>query len=545
MEIKIIPPSQSGDLLQSSQIENDFFIKGNADEPTFDNFPMIEVHDVNEVVTQFDELNHENEVFIVGLPNHFTDFSSTEELMKMTDHSSDEVEETNMLKEFPKMKKSNFEADVEKMMLAKFDIVNINESLMIYQPERGFYRRMVDNEMAVLIRNSISDEQDQMIRKQRIDEIIYRLKTRPEIQVEMNQSLNNNNDYINFANGVYDLYDHQLLPHKPNYFFTSCIEANYDVQLNSDYEYSDELLNSSDFGRFLDDCTENDEEKKESLQQMVGYIISNHTRAKKMFVLIGEPHTGKSVWLSLLQNLVGKNNTTSMTLKQLGENRFMQSRLAHSKLNISPEMSEDTDLKGIEFLKALTGGDLITGDRKGQTAIDFYGRTKLVSAGNHMPKINSKDGTTSFIDRLLFVNFNKSKPEHMRDRFLIDKLLDERDLIVQWALDGLQKLIENNFIFTECEESSQFKGRYMREISNVSEFIKDSCHVDVYDLNLKVHRKKLFSSYQDYCRNNAISAISKSELWREIERLGVKSDKVRIEGSTPLLGFRGICLKDL
>ncbi len=275
----------------------------------------------------------------------------------------------------------------------------------------------------------------------------------------------------------------------------------------------------------------------------MGYIISNEWRAKKFFVLIGLPHTGKSVWLSLIRSLIGPKHTTAMSLKQLGENRFMSAELFKSKVNISSEMDENGAIKGTDIIKSLTGGDLITGEKKGKDPFHFYGKTKLVACGNHMPLLSKLDGTTAFTDRIHFLVFSNTIPEDRRDKSLLDKLIAEKTYIVEWALEGLRELMDNNLIFTESNEARTFKTRYITELNNVSEFIRERCLVDLDNDECKVHRKVLFPAYKQYCQDNGYKSLSKREFFVEVSKLNVYANKMRINGSTPLEGFRGIRLK--
>lgn len=79
-------------------------------------------------------------------------------------------------------------------------------------------------------------------------------------------------------------------------------------------------------------------------------------------------------------------------------------------------------------------------------------------------------GTSAFTDRILFLMFNNTISEERRDKTLMDKLINEKTYIVEWALDGLCELIKNNLIFIESEEALAFKLRYINELNNVSEF---------------------------------------------------------------------------
>lgn len=344
---------------------------------------------------------------------------------------------------------------------------------------------------------------------------------------------------------MFDVIQERCYPHSPDYLFTSYIDANYGEPPSNVQVYHwnrDDDKQENCFIRFLKDCTAGDRLKMKSLQQLIGYIISNEWRAKKFFVLIGLPHTGKSVWLSLIRSLIGSKHTTAMSLKQLGENRFMSAELFKSKVNISSEMDENGAIKGTDIIKALTGGDLITGEKKGKDPFHFYGKTKLVACGNHMPLLSKLGGTTAFTDRIHFLVFSNTIPESKRDKKLLDKLVAEKSFIVQWALEGLRELIDNNLIFTESDEARAFKSRYMTELNNVTEFVRDRCRVDLDDYEYKVHRKVLFQTYKQYCRDNGYKSLSRQEFFVEVLKFNVNPGKMRINGSSPLEGFRGIRL---
>lgn len=384
------------------------------------------------------------------------------------------------------------------------------------------------------------------LNKHKISDVVHRIISSPDLQVNHDE-FDNHNNLINFKNGVYNINTKTTLHHCSSYLFTSYIDAEYGeppsrIRINRMYSNSGLASQGYYFKKFLDDCTDGDPLKKKSLQQLTGYIISNEWRAKKFFVLIGLPHTGKSVWLALWRSLIGPKHTTAMSLKQLGETRFMTAELFKSKLNISAEMDENGSIKATDVIKTITGGDLLTAEKKGKDPFQFYGKTKLVAAGNHMPFLNKIDGTSAFTDRILFLMFNNTIPEEKRDKSLMDKLINEKTYIVEWAIEGLLELMEDNLIFTESEEAYAFKQRYINELNNVSEFVKDRCYVDLVDEECKVHRKVIYPSYKQYCRDNGFKALSKQEFFVEILKMNVKQGKLRINGSTPLQGYRGIRL---
>lgn len=438
--------------------------------------------------------------------------------------------------------KTPIDVQVKLVLLEKRVVRCSGTMVFLYNDELGCFEEQTEASLYVAIRKCINRQMDSKLGKHKMAEVVHRIVSSPELQVSYTD-FDNHTNLVNFRNVVFDINQKRCYPHSPDYLFTSYIDADYGQSYSNIRVYYSKLQGAEQgnyFRRFLQECTAGDRLKMKSLQQLTGYIISNEWRAKKFFILIGLPHTGKSIWLSLWRSLIGYKHTTAMSLKQLSETRFMTAELFKSRLNISAELDENSTIKGSDIIKSITGGDLITAEKKGKDPFQFYGKTKLVACGNHMPPLNKLDGTTAFTDRLHFLVFNNSIPEERRDKMLLDKLTAEKSYIVEWALEGLEELLENNLIFTESDEARAFKLRYITEGNNVSEFVRDQCFIDLDNDECKVHRRVLFQAYQKYCRDNGYKSLSRQEFFVEVSKFNVKAGKMRINGSTPLEGFRGI-----
>ncbi|MCA1056961.1 phage/plasmid primase, P4 family [Rossellomorea aquimaris] len=450
-----------------------------------------------------------------------------------------------------KKTKNGSKQPIDYLATTKFLAENIVKSfegqVRIYDHQYGYFKDLSETELHIAIRKSLPKELDMKLPKNKIIEVAHRIRTSPELQLRYD-NFDCNTHLINFRDLVYDTTTGKTYPHSSDFLFTSYIDADYrkkQIKIykpNTPYKFY-----GSHLDQLIQECTGGDVNKAKSLQQVTGYIISNEWRAKKFFLLIGLPHTGKSVWLSIWRALIGSSHTTSMSLNQIGSNRFMTAEFFKSKLNITAELDENGKIQGTSVIKAVTGGDLLTAERKGEDPFHFYGRTKLVAAGNYMPPVNKLDGTSAFTDRLHFLMFNHPVPEEKRDKELLNKLLSEKERtkIIHWALEGLEELKQQNFIFTESDDAKEFKKHYIGDLNNVPDFIDDMCIVDTNNYDLKVQRKHLYPSYFEYCKENGVKALSKSEFFIEIKNLGVKEDKLRMYGSNALRGFRGISLKTI
>ncbi|WP_315794192.1 DNA primase family protein [Paenibacillus sp. BIC5C1] len=411
-----------------------------------------------------------------------------------------------------------------------------DKKIYVYNDLYGYFQEVTELQLAIHIRSNIPTDVDKKMNKNRMIEVIHRIESNPDLQIE-GKEFNRYSHLINFRNGVYNLEDKIFQEHHSDYLFTTFIDGYYEERLANNYSGY-----ANYFDEFLNECTEGNIDKQRTLQEITGYILSNYCNAKKFFILLGKAHSGKSLWLGIWRSLIGESFTTAVTLKQLGANRFMAAELFKSKLNISPEMNEEGSFKGVDVIKAVTGGDLIAAEKKGKDPFYFYSKTKIVAAGNHMPSLSKVDTTGALTDRMLFVMFNHSIPEERRDKDLLGKILEEKSYIILWALDGLKRLKQRNFIFTESSDAIDYKKQFIFE-SGITGFVEDCCLIDVGDREIKTHRKVLYDAYISYCKNNQSKAMSSREFFNEIVKTGVEPGKFRIDGTTPLAGFRGIMLK--
>lgn len=424
----------------------------------------------------------------------------------------------------------NIEYNIYSKILERHTLKSLKGSLYLYNNSKGCFFELEEYQIRTLVRSGWSDKVERLLSKGRVDDIIDRLKSSESIQIK-EDDLDSYSNLINFSDCVLDIRTGKRLNHSSKYQFTSFINAKY----NTDF------TDGKHFLEFINQCCKGDKSKKMQIQELIGYTISNYTNAKKWFALIGAPHTGKSTILEVLTEIIGEDYTSNVPLHELSS-RFSLSDLFKKKLNVCGELNENA-LKNINTIKAITGNDRLRADIKYKSAINFINKAKIIMAGNTMPQLQTLDNTTAFTDRILFIVFNNTIPEGKRDYKLKEKLLSEKDYIVQWAVEGLQRLINNNFVFTECHDSIEFKKQYQNEMSNINDFINVMCQLEPNNNEYRVHKRDLYTAYVNYGRDNCHNILSKKDFFNEIKKLPIKQSKFRFRKSTPLDGFIGITLK--
>ena len=103
---------------------------------------------------------------------------------------------------------------------------------------------------------------------------------------------------IALKSGVLDVETMELKEKSYKYEFTSGINARYDEDAEGEV-----------FENYLAYVTNEDEELKRLLQEILVYVLSNYTNIRTAFVFLGIKGTGKSLMLDIIRNLVGSENT--------------------------------------------------------------------------------------------------------------------------------------------------------------------------------------------------------------------------------------------
>lgn len=287
----------------------------------------------------------------------------------------------------------------------------------------------------------------------------------------------------------------------------------------------------------LDDSTD----KRQLLLQIIGYLCTPLMKAKKCFIFLGEPNSGKSLMILIIEYMFGKSLISNIQLENLG-NRFSSGILSTKRLNVCAELSAHP-LKNIELFKLIVGGDTLSGEFKGRDVFQFENRCKLLYAGNVLPPVKNEDISTAFVDRLTVLKFSHSIPREERIYNLDEKLKDEADAIFTLAINSVAKLIENQFEFVVPQDSADLLKDYSFQQTNIDTFVEEWCELGE---ELKTHSATLYTFYKRFCVDNAIQPISQNLFSQKIGSVkGVTNGRFRLNGGNPMRGFCGIAVKDI
>lgn len=159
------------------------------------------------------------------------------------------------------------------------------------------------------------------------------------------------------------------------------------------------------------------------------------------------------------------------------------------------------------------GDDIVTGERKYRDEFSFYNFAKLLFSCNSLPK-NVSDKSEGFYRRLVLIGFSRSIPEDKRDPFLLDKFRDEVNGILRFALEGLIRLIENNFVFSTTQINDAMLQTYREDSDSVLAFVRDRCE---FGSGFSVGSTELYNVYKSYCEECGLKPYAHSKMISQIK----------------------------
>jgi putative DNA primase/helicase len=261
-----------------------------------------------------------------------------------------------------------------------------------------------------------------------------------------------------------------------------------------------------------------DEPEISLMQEIYGYFLVPITKAQKSFLLCGLPNVGKSTILTVLQeHLLGAENVSNNPLQSLSD-RFQPAELFGKMANIFADLP-NKKIDDASMFKAVTGEDYITGERKHKDPFSFKPFARFLYSCNDIPR-NYGDRSEAFYRRLIIIRFSKQIRQDDRDFNLVDKLSLERDGILRWAIDGLKRVIANNYQFTETDRTKAEVMAYKIQNNSVLAFLDEMC---VVEPGATSYRQEIFDVYGGFCDNMNLGRVSQPNFNAEIgKQTGIK-----------------------
>ncbi|MEX0418110.1 phage/plasmid primase, P4 family [Bacillus sp. C30] len=314
---------------------------------------------------------------------------------------------------------------------------------------------------------------------------------------------------FNVENGVVNLQTGKLQPHERNLYLSKITNATFDEQAKCPTWLT-----------FLEQIFLGDTELIEYMQRLIGYSLTGCISEQIMVFLVGGGSNGKSTFINTIKDLMGEygkqaKSDTFIKKKETGANNDI-ARLAGARF-VSAIESEEGERLADSFVKQITGGEPVLARFLRQEYFEFVPEFKVFFTTNHKPIIGGVD--EGIWRRVKLIPFQLNLPAHQRDKQLSEKLSLEMSGILNWAIEGCMKWLQNGL--QEPTEVAEAIGKYKEDMDILGPFLHEVCYADTpKNEAIRIEAKELYAAYDNWCFRSGERALGNRSFYRMLETKG-------------------------
>lgn len=385
----------------------------------------------------------------------------------------------------------------------------------IYDKNEGIYKYKDSNDLLKMYYdNIVIDEDIDPAKAKKFSDTIMGLGDR------YTDTFTYENRYIACENGIIDSLNNELLEFNPKYKLDCKFNGSY---MKNRQEYKDKF-NQSHFKKFLNDLL--DKSTISTLQEAWGTILCpNSSKVQQCFIYIGLGSNGKSSLFDIQEALLkdADKSICGISLGAFGDD-FILSMAEGKRMNVVRDDAFEYKISGL--FKSCVCGEEVTVNKKHKDYVRIKFNLSWFYGLNTMPITSDK--SFGFYRRPILIPFNnrfgskKDVLEGKADKVAIpgvveDIINNEMDIVFNWAYEGLQRLILNNWKITQSQEALNKMEEYKEESDTAYAFYK---HKLIKSIGSKISASALYKDYEEYCTIERLKPMNPTQFGRQLKSLG-------------------------
>lgn len=272
--------------------------------------------------------------------------------------------------------------------------------------------------------------------------------------------------------------------------------------------------------KFLNDITCNRIELRQTLEEILGHILLTSKFPAHVFFLSGGGNNGKSTFLEMINNFVGKAGQ-NLSLDAFNDDTSVAT--LNSKLYNGADETDDIKIDKCKRFKSLASGNTITVRPIYQQPVKVRNVATLILSANKMPIF--KDRTFGFLRRLMIIPFDFVITEKISN---LDELLstdNAKSYILNLALEGVKRIKTNGYKMTKNKYVEAKIDEYITDNDPIAAFIKSYPNIDGEMTSIVYHE------YETFCTTSEIdtNSLSLSQFSSKMREYGYKSTPAKID----------------
>jgi len=348
---------------------------------------------------------------------------------------------------------------------------------------------------------------------------------------------------LNTQNGMIDLRDEsiKLIPHEPDLFITQVTPVNYVPDGQSPH-----------FMEFIDEFSNNHPELVEFIQKALGLSLLGNNQFKIGVFFKGEGDTGKTTLVEIIMHTLGFDYSHKFNISLICESPYSKSE------QVTPELaalhwkrfavtSEGDKKRNIDVgkFKEMTGSNTQLANPKFKAPFLYKPSFTMYIDTNDIPSIKNPDQATR--NRIVIIPC-----EHIvirgqdMDENLFDTLMEEREGILAWLVEGCRKALREGLTPPSCVEN--ILKQYWEKSDIYTAWLNDQDFITPGEEAVAT-TSEAYENFKSWCMDNDIEIRSRNTFRKDMNDTVRYTDGIqitpvkKIEG-TKSAGWKGFKVKN-
>lgn len=230
-------------------------------------------------------------------------------------------------------------------------------------------------------------------------------------------------------------------------------------------------------------------------------------------------------------------------IAKIEASRFARADLEHELVMLDDDMKLEA-LPQTNHIKAIVTAELpMDLERKGQQSYqgDLY--VRFLGFGNGSLKA-LYDRSEGFFRRQIILTTKPKDINREDDPFIAEKMCTEAEGIFLWCLEGLHRLIANNYHFTVSERTRENMAEAVSDGNNAVDFMRSEGYIRL-KADAEASSREIYAVYKLWCDDNALNPLSQRSfclyLAENQDTYNIEqTNKIYLPGGRRVRGFIGI-----
>ena len=279
-----------------------------------------------------------------------------------------------------------------------------------------------------------------------------------------------------------------------------------------------------------------------TLQEYMGYCLLPVNYGQKMLMIIGQGGEGKSRIGLVMYGLLGANMKTG-SISKVEHNKFARADLENVLVMVDDDLKLEA-MKQTNNLKTIITAELpMDLERKGIQSHQGDLRVRFLAFGNGSLQA-ANDLSYGFFRRQIILTAKPRAADRVDDPYLGKRLMTEIEGIFLWCLEGLFRILGQDYQFTQSKRTRDNLAQSMTEGDNTALFLQSEGYLERYEGG-SITSKELYEVYRRWCADNTRYPLCPKSFWIQVKDKLLKegitySEKISIGSGRYVRGFKGI-----